>query len=317
MTGVEISLCEGIIDYKTEIALIKEIMLKKITTRSNLTSSPTSLSGNRVIISELNISSIDPPVDSDKVLNPYRLGLDLAISEDAGDSNEYPVNHQIGTGFNDGLGNTGYQNIYRSGQVLDSYRFESDLPAYNNIGLSNPGIIYYPTFDQIDTEPNDGLCNTGYRNIYPSGQVYGYGSDLTDQSHNCIDFSKPMTQLLGSMGDLNQNLMGGFNLVAACSDNAYSSIWSSGHDERLSKLERTLSGMKSSLGNVQNVKSEIGLKQSKISSLTDQQENLVSNLNQETLESSRRAGIIQSSVESRMEELGDRIEEIRERDVNS
>ena len=37
MTGVELSLCGRISDYKTEIALIKEWMLKKITTRSNLT----------------------------------------------------------------------------------------------------------------------------------------------------------------------------------------------------------------------------------------------------------------------------------------
>ena len=87
--------------------------------------------------------------------------MDLAVSKHSGDSDEYPINHQIGTGFNDGLGNTGFQNIYPSGQVLDSYIFESDLPAYNNIGLSNPGINYNPKFDKIDTEPIDGLCNTG------------------------------------------------------------------------------------------------------------------------------------------------------------
>ena len=75
--------------------------------------------------------------------------------------------------------------------------------------------------------------------------------------------------------------------------------------------------MRSSLGKVQTVNSEIGMKQSKISSMINQQENLVSNLNQETLESSRRAGIMQSSVESRMGELGDRVEEIRDMDINS
>ena len=55
-----------------------------------------------MIRGELNISSIDPPnylpsADSDKVLNPYRLGLDLAVSEHSGDSDYYPTCDQIGT----------------------------------------------------------------------------------------------------------------------------------------------------------------------------------------------------------------------------
>ena len=71
------------------------------------------MSGNRAIQGELNISSIDPltclpGANSDKVLNPYRLGLDLAVSEHSGESDYYPTNRQIGTGFNDGLSNTGY-----------------------------------------------------------------------------------------------------------------------------------------------------------------------------------------------------------------
>ena len=118
MTGVEISLCGRISDYKTDIARIKEKMHKKIKSRSNMTSSSTSLSGNRVIRGELNISSIDSPIDSDKDLNPYRLGLDLPVSEHSEDPDENPIIHQIGTGFNDGLGNTGYQNVYRNGHSL-------------------------------------------------------------------------------------------------------------------------------------------------------------------------------------------------------
>ena len=34
-----------------------------------------------------------------------------------------------------------------------------------------------------------------------------------------IDFSKSMTQLLGSLGNLNENPREGFGIVAACSDN--------------------------------------------------------------------------------------------------
>ena len=115
LTGVEISLCARISDYKNDIAQIKEKMLKKIKSQSNMTSSPTSLSENRVIRVELNISSIGFPIDSEKVLNSYRLGLDLAVSEHSEDPDEYPIIHQIGTGLNDELCNTGYQNVYCNG----------------------------------------------------------------------------------------------------------------------------------------------------------------------------------------------------------
>ena len=134
MAGVELTLCGRISDYKNVITLIIEKILKKIKTRGNLTSSPTNLSGNRVTRGELNISSIDPPnylpgADSDKVLNPYRLGLDLAVSEHSGDSNYYHTNDQIGTEPNDGLGITGYPNNYCNAQVFDSYRVGLDLSA--------------------------------------------------------------------------------------------------------------------------------------------------------------------------------------------
>ena len=97
-----------------------------------------------MIRGELNISSIDPPVDSVQVLNPYRFGLNLAVSEQSEVSNEYISNHQISIGFNDGFSTTGYQNSYSRGQVFDSYRFESDLLAYDNIGLSNPRYNFNP-----------------------------------------------------------------------------------------------------------------------------------------------------------------------------
>ena len=45
MNGVNICVCGRIADYKTEIAKIKERMIKKIESRNNLTSSPTSFSG--------------------------------------------------------------------------------------------------------------------------------------------------------------------------------------------------------------------------------------------------------------------------------
>ena len=51
--------------------------------------------------------------------------------------------------------------------------------------------------------------------------------------------------------------------------------------------------------------------------MINQQENLVGNLNQEVLVSSKRARDVQSSVENRMRELGNRIEEIRGVDINA
>ena len=51
--------------------------------------------------------------------------------------------------------------------------------------------------------------------------------------------------------------------------------------------------------------------------MVDQQESLVYNLNQEALVSGRRARTIQSSVESRMGELGERMNEIRDADLNT
>ena len=110
---IELTLCGKISDYKNVILQIKEKVLERIKTRSNISSSPTNLSRNRVVRGELNISSIDPPdcspgFDSDKVSNPYRLGLDLAVSELSGDFDHYPTTDQISTEPNDGLRHTGY-----------------------------------------------------------------------------------------------------------------------------------------------------------------------------------------------------------------
>ena len=51
-------------------------------------------------------------------------------------------------------------------------------------------------------------------------------------------FSKSMAQLLGTLGDLNENLREGFCVVAACSDNWRLTIDSrlTSHKDRLSKL---------------------------------------------------------------------------------
>ena len=197
--------------------------------------------------------------------------------------NHNPAFNQIGTEPNYRLGITGYQTNYCNAPVFDSYRVGSDLVAYKNIGLANPSVNYNPTSNQIGTEPNDGLGITGYQSNYPNDQVpdsYRVGSDLCAQTKDGIDFSKPMTQLLESFGDLNLILMSGFNVVPACSNNWRQLMWTqlTAHDDRLSKLENTLS---ISMRTVQSVNSEIGVEQKRVPSVVHQHESLVRDLNQD------------------------------------
>ena len=63
--------------------------------------------------------------------------MDLAVLEHQAESNYYPTSHQIGTGFNDGPGNTGYQIIHHGDKVFDSYKVGLDLAAYDNVELDN------------------------------------------------------------------------------------------------------------------------------------------------------------------------------------
>ena len=197
MSGVELTLCGRISDYKNVIIEIKEKGMERIKTRSNLTSSPTNLSRNRVLRDELNISSIDSPdystdIDSDRVLNPYRLGLNLAVSEHSGDFYYYPTMDQIGTEPNDGLSITGSWNNYHNVQLPDSYRVGLDLIVYNNLALGNPGVNCNPSSIQIGIKPNEGLGITGHQTNYCNAQVfdsYRFGLDLI--AYNNIGLGDP------------------------------------------------------------------------------------------------------------------------------
>ena len=114
--------------------------------------------------------------------DPYRLELDVYNEQDLDkyrlESDIY--NDQVGTEPIGGYSNTGCPDRYCSSQVLDSYRLEMDLPAGGQNGLDR----------------------------YCSGQVldsYRLESDLPASGQKGIDMSKPMGQLLDSVGDLNQN----------------------------------------------------------------------------------------------------------------
>ena len=80
---------DEISNYKNIINQIRLKVLKRINPQSNLVSSPSNQNLNRVLQDELNISTttIDPPNyqpthGGDKVLNSYRLGLDLTAHDD-------------------------------------------------------------------------------------------------------------------------------------------------------------------------------------------------------------------------------------------
>ena len=100
-----------------------------------------------------------------------------------------PITVQHGTGSRDGLRNADNQYMVCSDKVLDSHRVGLDFTAQRNVGEFES----HPSMTQPNVRPR----------VDPSN----------------IDFSKSMTQLLGSLGDLNQNLREGFSIVAACSDN--------------------------------------------------------------------------------------------------
>ena len=287
MAGVNLILCGEISNYKNLIAQIKENLLERIKAQSNVTSPPVHSSKNRVVRGELEISILDPPIgvldhNRDKVFNSYRLGLDLAVPEYQVEPNS--MHNQFGTRSNDRLGITGYQVVHCSDQVPDSYRAGSDLSTHNNTGLNNIGNQFRIYGDKVlDSQRTGSDLTTGYRVNLCSDQVLDSyrvglnltaynniglnnlgnqhrisgdkvlhwqrtGSDLADQSYEGIDFSKPMSQLLGSVGNLSLNLMGGFNIVVACSDHWRQSMYANftSHDDRLSKLEQTLSSMRSS-----------------------------------------------------------------------
>ena len=226
----------------------------------------------------------DPMYCRDKVL-----GSDLTIQEDQGEFNPYPIILQLGTGSRAGSSNADYQSMYCSDKVLNSYRVGLDLTAQRNIGKSNTHLS--------TLQPNDGL------RIEPRN----------------IDFSKSMTQLLGSLGDLNQNIKEGFSVVAACSNNWRLALASrlTNHEDRLSKLEYELSAMNSSILTTQSLNSEIRMGYRRFNFLLEQHENIIPTLNLEVQLTSQRVNAVESSIKKKIQELEERMKEIRESNLNS
>ena len=160
---------------------------------------------------------------SDNVLNPYRGGLDLTTQEDQGEFNSCPIIYQPGARSRTGPADC--QFMYCSDTVLNPYRFGLDLNTQEDLGesYSCPMILQFSARSRI--EPSN------------------------------IDFSKSMGQLLGSLGNLNENLREGFGIVAACSDNWRHTMGTrlTSHEDRLLKLEQSLSGMNTAIQNTHSL----------------------------------------------------------------
>ena len=121
MIGVNISICERIADYKTDITKIKDSLIKRMELQRNLKSTPTNLHGMRMIREELNLSFIDPPTSGGQFHNSGRSGLNLTAPE------RFQRSSADKFGISDNLNIIAPQNYYCSGKVIESYEFDSDL----------------------------------------------------------------------------------------------------------------------------------------------------------------------------------------------
>ena len=132
----------------------------------------------------------------------------LHAQKDKGEFNSHPIILQLGTGSEAEPSNTDNQYMYCSDKVLNSYRVGLDLTTQEDLGESSSRPLFPQSSARFRIEPSN------------------------------IDFSKLMAQLLGSVGDLNENLREGFGTVASCSDNWRITMGSclTSHEDRLSKL---------------------------------------------------------------------------------
>ena len=86
-----------------------------------------------------------------------------------------------------------------------------------------------------------------------------------------------MTQLLGSPGDLNENLMEGFGVVDPCSENWRLTMGSrlTSHKDRLSKLEHKLSAMNTTIQTTQSLSLGAQAEYRRINPIVTQHESII------------------------------------------
>ena len=132
-----------------------------------------------------------------------------------------------------------------------------------------------------------------------------------------IDFSKSMAQVLGSLGDLNENLRVGFGIVAACSDNWRLTMGSclTSHEDRLSKLEHNFSVMNTTFKNARSLSSRA--QADRIDAMVTQHEGIISRQNHDVEISSLKVNTVISSMEKKIGEFEDRMSEIKSSNMNA
>ena len=143
-----------------------------------------------------------------QVLDSDRLGLDLTVIENTRENYLHTMSKQINTEFNDEPDFTYPCDLARRSNVLDSRIVEADISIQGKLEELNTQSV---TVKINNTQMWD-----------PTG----------------IDFSKPMTQLLESLGDLNSNVKQGFNVVSAYSNNWNTTMRAllANQEERVSRL---------------------------------------------------------------------------------
>ena len=112
----------------TDIARSMEKLIKKTESRSNLTSFQKGIRGDRMIRSELNISSIDPPTDRDKVTQ-Y---TDGNTKTRVGDQNLYGPGPSVESIYGTSNMDTrvGDQNLYGPGPSVKSIYGMSNMDTW-------------------------------------------------------------------------------------------------------------------------------------------------------------------------------------------
>ena len=120
-----------------------------------------------------------------------------------------------------------------------------------------------------------------------------------------IDFSKSMTQLLGSLGNLNENLREGFGTVAACFDNWRHTMGSrhTSHKDRLLKLEHNLSARNTAIKNTQSLSSGVQLRLWLPSNTWNNTLSIIPRLSHDLEMSWQKVNTVMSSVDERMREF--------------
>ena len=128
-----------------------------------------------------------------------------------------------------------------------------------------------------------------------------------------------ISQLLGSLGDLNQNIREGFNIIAACSDNWNIAMGAhlTNQEDRLTKLEYEFAAMNSFILMNQSLNSEIQEEYQRVSSVIRKHEDIIPKLNLEVQATSLKINSVEHSVKQKIQELDRSMKKIREFDLNS